>query len=187
MQQLIERLYEDHKHLSRVINCLQKEMYGFSGGPDAPDMSVILDAMDYIRNYPDAFHHPLEDRIYAQMESRISDTELLQMLQRIELQHHQLHALSTRLQNDFHAIANDQAMPVERLLNDFQAYHELIAEHMKCENRYLIPAIEQYLQPEELEAIREELDARPDPMFGGQLLAQYEGLYKYLIESEQAA
>ncbi|WP_426415639.1 hemerythrin domain-containing protein [Aestuariirhabdus sp. LZHN29] len=187
MQRLIKRLIEDHKHLSRVLSCLQREMYGFSGGEDPPDMGVILDAMDYIQNYPEAFHHPLEDRIYEQMASHISDPELLEMLERIKIQHSQLKELTRRLQNDFHAVANDQILPVDRLLTDFRAYDELLVEHMACENEHLIPAIEQYLGPAELEQITAELETRPDPMFGGQLLAQYEDLYNYLVESERAA
>ncbi|RRJ82481.1 hemerythrin domain-containing protein [Aestuariirhabdus litorea] len=187
MQQLIARLITDHKHLERVLGYLRREMYSFSGGDDPPNMGLILDAMEYIQNYPEAFHHPLEERIYEQMVPHIEDAELKTMLQRIGVQHQQLQQASSRLQADFHAVANDQAVPVERLLADFKAYDELIAEHMACENRYLIPAIERYLSPQALEQIRIELDARPDPLFGGQLMAQYEELYRYLVDTESSA
>ncbi len=185
MQQLIGRLIDDHRHLSRVLDCLRREMHGFSGSGEAPDMAIVLDIMDYIQNYPHAFHHPLEDRIYQHMRPHISDPEMLKMLARIEEQHGELQQLTTRLQQDFHAVSNDQAVPLERLLSDYRDYAELIAEHMECENRYLIPAIEQYLDNAELERIQRLLEERKDPIFGGQLLSQYEALYQYITAEGQ--
>lgn len=61
MKQLLERLLQDHKHMTQVHACLKSEMAAFVDLERWPDLPLLLDAMDYLRTYSDGFHHPLED------------------------------------------------------------------------------------------------------------------------------
>ncbi len=186
MHIVLHQLIQDHQNLTKIHACLKREMRYYKDGESRPDVGILLDATDYLRNYPEAFHHPLEDRIYGQMRISVVDPFMLRMLDHIEMQHAQMEVLLRRLHADFVAIANDQVIPVRKVVSDYEAFIDLAEEHISCENKYLFPAITQYLSHDELDAIKEEIDARKDPLFGQDRLKIYENLHRSIMPNKDA-
>lgn len=184
MNSLINRLIQDHKAMSKVHKCLKSEMQLYVDGDERPNISVLLDIMEYLKSYTEYFHHPLEDRVYGKMRLLIEDPIMQDVLDSIEIQHAQLNVYSKRLQSDYLAISNDQVMPLGRLLSDYRAYIQLAEEHLECENKYLFPVIEQYVSEADLSDIKVEIDSVSDPVFGTQRLATYNDLYAYIMGHE---
>lgn len=183
MNLLLARLIEDHKSMTKVHACLRKEMLAFSNPERQPDIILLLDIMDYLRNYSDAFHHPLEDRVYAQMRLLVTDHLLAEQLDQIELQHAWLHVLARRLEGHFEAISNDQAVPIARLIEDYQRYIEMAEQHIAWENEHLLPAIEHHLPHHQMNQILQEIAAVQDPLFGEQRRDAYERLYRTIVDN----
>lgn len=182
MNPLLERLIQDHKHMSKVHACLEREMAALCDAERKPDIFLLLDAMDYLRTYSDGFHHPLEDRAYARMRLLIKDDVfLLEMLDHIELQHAWLRILLRRLEGHFEAIVNDQATPLALLLGDYHAYIRTAREHIDCENKHLLPALDRYLLPADVQDIMSEVGVLQDPLFGGKRRDVYDRLYESII------
>lgn len=181
MNRLLARLIEDHKSMSKVHACLRKEMLTYSNPDRQPDILLLLDIMDYLRNYSDTFHHPLEDRVYAQMRLLVTDHLLAERLDHIELQHAWLHVLARRLEGHFEAISNDQAVPITKLLEDYKRYIEMAEQHIAWENEHLLPAIERHLPHQQMNQILQEIAAVQDPLFGEQRRNAYDRLYSTIV------
>ena len=186
MSILIDRIIKDHEHLTRLLVCLDREISKYKeGATRRPRLSVIIDALDYLHNYPDSFHHPLESRLLAKLRPRITDAGLRQKLEAIEEQHVEIYQLTNNLIDRFQSIQNDQIVPVDKLLADYQRYAELQINHIKMENIFMIPAMKKLLTEEDVAAVKSSLNGNPDPLFGAHLWDAYEDLYRFVVGTEQ--
>ncbi len=186
MSRLLERLKNDHKHLKRLLDRLDQEMASYSEDDSrSPKLSVILDALDYIRTWPEHFHHPLEDRVFSMMCTHDIDPELRDVINRVMAQHENLERLTRKLEADFNAIVNDQIVPIETLMQDYRRYIDLQLEHLECENQFILPRIDECLRPEEDAVINRELDEQKRAMGMQQLRDEYADLYHFVVGDHQ--
>ncbi len=188
MTTVIDRIIQDHQHLSRLLDCLDYEVSGYREGSDhAPDLPIILEALDYLNNYPNTFHHPLETRLMARLRPRLIEKSARIQFDLIEQQHKQIEALTQKLMADFTIVAADQVVPVNLLLAECRLYSEFQRDHMKLENEIMIPAMKKLLTEEDFALVEDDLRHNPDPLFGAHLWENYESLYEYVVtqSSEQ--
>ena len=186
MSKLIDRIVKDHEHLTRLLVCLDKEVSGYKeGATRRPRLSMIIDALDYLHNYPDSFHHPLESRLIARLRPRISDCKIRKRLDEIEAQHQEINSLTNMLIEKFESIQNDQIIPVDILLTDYQRYADLQKQHLRIENTWLIPMMKELLTEDDMAVANDILDDHPDPLFGAYLWNTYEDLHRFIMNVEQ--
>ena len=69
MSQVIEALERDHANIARLLELLESEILAIGVGK-TPDYPLLQDIMCYMTQYPDRFHHPKEDLIFAQLLKR---------------------------------------------------------------------------------------------------------------------
>ncbi len=184
MSKLIERIVQDHEHIARLLDCLDYEVAGYREGAEySPKLSVIQDALDYLHNYSDVFHHPLESRLMTRLRPRLEDGEYRSSFELIEKQHKQIGDLSGELLKRFNSIAADQVVPINLLLSQYQMYSKLQRDHMVAEDKYMIPAMKRYLTKADLSLVEKELRENPDPLFGVHTWEAYENLYQHVMEN----
>jgi hemerythrin-like domain-containing protein len=56
MAYVIEILRQEHRNIEKLLRVLEQELNVFSRG-ERPDYEVVLAAIDYFKDYPDACHH----------------------------------------------------------------------------------------------------------------------------------
>ena len=72
MQEVLKQLILDHMQLERVLSCLERQINHYVNDTgEEPSLSLIQDGMEYIRAYPDTFHHPLEEVILDGLLTRV--------------------------------------------------------------------------------------------------------------------
>ena len=185
MSNVIDRIINDHKHLTRLLNCLDYEVAGYREDTDySPQLSIILEGLDYMHHYPDAFHHPLESRLMSRLRAKLTGRFERVQFDMIEDQHKQITAMTQKLIENFNTIAADQVIPINQLLSEYALYSELQKEHMNIENTHMIPAMQSLLEPEDLAIVEDDLKQMIDPLFGSHLWEAYEDLYEYILERE---
>ena len=69
MPQVIEALERDHANIEKVLVLLESEILAIEVGK-TPDYPLLQDIMCYMTQYPDRFHHPKEDLVFAQLLKR---------------------------------------------------------------------------------------------------------------------
>ncbi len=184
MDKLIERITVDHEHILKLLQAVDYEIKGYDSDSDRmPRLIIIMDALDYLQNYPDSFHHPLESQLLERLKPRVTDSELLQTMAEIDQEHDRIKALTIELVEIVKAISEDHPVPVKKLINSYEDYVSLQKSHILKENRVMIPAMKTYLTTKDLELAQQELLGSSDPLFGHKLRESYEGLYQYLLET----
>ena len=98
---VLAELREDHRNMALMLNILERQSNRIYEGEE-PDYELLQDIMHYMTVYPDAVHHPKEDRIYAELKAVRPD--LSTGFERITMDHRHIAELSVRLRDDIAAI-----------------------------------------------------------------------------------
>src|SRR6266702_8060631 len=66
---IIERLSQEHRNIEKLLAILERELEVFDRG-DRPDYEVIRAVISYFEVYPEVYHHPQEDLVFARLKTR---------------------------------------------------------------------------------------------------------------------
>ncbi len=69
MSDVMAALDRDHANIAKLLELIESEILAIEVGK-TPDYPLLQDIMRYMTHYPDRFHHPKEDLIFAQVLKR---------------------------------------------------------------------------------------------------------------------
>lgn len=155
-QRALTVLREEHRSLAAVLNALLAEV---QRPPAAQDPALLGAMLFYIGQFPERLHHPKEDtQLFARLRQRTTAFDGL--LDELQAQH--THGASTFAALQDSLRAGDAADFAARV----QAYAQQQWRHMEHEEKVVLPAASQHLQPEDWQAIAEAFEANADPLQG---------------------
>ncbi len=183
MARVLDDLHEDHKNIARVLALLNHELETLADA-HSPDYELVEDIMRYVTGYPDTQHHPTEDIVFQHLEERAPETaaDIAATL----AEHHRLVEAGTRFLKAIEAVEHEAMMQRAELLALGRAYAELLEAHMDAEEGNLFPKALANLTEADWEAIAAEAQARPDPLFGPALEAEFRNLLQRINDHAPA-
>ena len=144
----MKRLVDDHINLRYTLVVLSRYINQCQTSDDMMRSSdFIRVALDYLCDYPQLFHHPVEERLIEFLLSR--DPSILNIGDDVAREHRQLerntNALRERFSDELH-IANDEYLRAlkEQLLDMIEQHHN----HMEHEEKYFLPLLERVMSRE---------------------------------------
>ncbi len=81
---IIETLYSEHEYILSLLDTLEQQANKLKPGK-IPDYHLLLEMVDYLIQYPDPFHHPREDLLFAGLLKR--EKKFRTRLDRLEREH----------------------------------------------------------------------------------------------------
>ncbi len=176
---VLTELRQDHKNMGLMLNLLEQESNRLYVGDD-PDFELLHDIMHYMTVYPDAVHHPKENRIYAELKAVRPD--LSSGFDRITVDHRQIARLSVRLRNDVASVNAGGVVRRKSVVADMLRYVNTLRGHMQWEELDLFRRVEEMIAEghELIEAAT--ILQTSDPVFGKQVEAKFSRLYESLEE-----
>ncbi len=181
MDTIYRQLCRDHKHMQQLLDAFEQLMRNLnSSDRDPATLGLILDALDYFSVYPDKWHHPVEELVFARLFAKpIRDRNSVITAQ---LQHQRIMTATKQMNALFYAVANDAAVERRMLTSASNVFLQLQRDHVELENHAIFPQIEEYLTAEDWDSIRGQVRAQRDPLFGADTRKIYESLHQYLTE-----
>src|SRR6202162_5488122 len=82
---IIERLSQEHRNIEKLLAILERELVVFDRG-DRPDYEVIRAVISYFEVYPEVYHHPQEDLVFAKLAE--SDPAAAEQVGALAREHH---------------------------------------------------------------------------------------------------
>ena len=180
MTRILDQLIEDHKHLSRVLDVFDYQLFLLSKEED-PDLEILLDSTEYIQHYSDLIHHPREDQMFAHF-NKLSDKQN-DVIDALTKQHEKLPSLTV----EFHMLLDGALngaifVSKDELHQKIQNFVDTQKEHMALENEMIFPLISETFDDEDWKALNEIIVSKDDPLFGSQLESKYQNLYQSIQE-----
>ena len=182
MSQLIAALNSDHANVAKLLDLLESEILAIEVGK-TPDYLLLRNIMQYITQYPDRFHHPIEDLIFTQLVRR--EPEVRADVDAQLAEHVSLGVAGLEFECSLRATDVDSVDVREGLAVTGFAYIRALREHMLIEEGILFPIAIEVLTSEDWKLIEKQVDTFEDPLFGSVIPDEYQRLYSLIIDRSE--
>lgn len=178
---LMKALRAEHRHMATVLQLFSEQLRSIEGG-ELVDTHVVYEIMDYIVNWPDRFHHPREDLIYARVAEvdprAADDVDTLQRDHDLTAKH------SRRVLRDIERWRLGKVSGTV-VVKSGRDYIDHVYEHMNLEEKVVFPRIETTLTLQDWRELADddELRAVANSIFGPQVQREFRNMSRKLRRS----
>jgi hemerythrin-like domain-containing protein len=181
---IIEHLSREHRNIEMLLTVLERELEIFDRG-GRPDYEVIRAIISYFELYPEVYHHPQEDLVFAKL--KIRDPAAAAKVGNLALEHQKgaerLHRVAQAVDN---VLADREVLRqnVDNIVRDFIEHER---RHMMMEDRDFFPAALRALEPQDWTEIASALTDHEDPLFSMAAEETFDALRARILQLEQEA
>lgn len=169
----IKAWHEEHMYFNRLLALLQHEVDVFAT-TEVPNYPLMLDIVEYLRDYADRYHHPREDAVFSRLANYLPDREL--PLARLQQEHRVIANAGATLQRLLEEVQADAVVSraeVEVAAATFLVYY---GNHIAREEEDILPLAAKTLSGDDWRAAAAAAPAGDDPVFGPSPKARFRDL-----------
>src|SRR6516165_10706345 len=181
---IIELLSREHRNIEKLLVVLERELEIFDRG-GRPDYEVIRAIVSYFEVYPEVYHHPQEDLVFAKLRTR--DPAAAARVGDLAGEHQKGADRLRRVARAVDSVLMDEEVlreTVHAIIRDFIEHER---RHMMMEDRYFFPAALKALKPQDWTEIASALTARKDPLFSDVAEETFDAVRTRILQLEQEA
>lgn len=178
MKPIIEKLHKDHINFIKLLEFLENQQHLLKSCQQA-DLESVLDAIRYMKEYPDLVHHPLENVVFKYFLE--NHDEARHELKALLHEHDELPVLTDRLMEMLESALANVPQKREDLYRYLKEYISTQKEHMNKEESLVYPIINTILNDDDWRNISSELEVVKDPLFGDRVKQSYRALLQKVI------
>ncbi|MGZ5899644.1 MAG: hemerythrin domain-containing protein [Reyranella sp.] len=181
---IIERLCREHRNVERLLAVLERELAVFDHG-GSPDYEVVRAIISYFELYPEVYHHPQEDLVFAKL--KIRDPAAAAKVGNLALEHRKgaerLHRVAQAVDG---VLADCEVLRqnVDDVVLDFIEHER---RHMMMEDRDFFPAALEALEPQDWTEIASALTSYEDPLFSEAAEETFDTIRARILQLEREA
>lgn len=160
--------------MARLLSLLERQSERIFEGSRS-ELELMVDVMRYMTGYPDAVHHPKEDRLYAEL--RAARPDLAEGMSRVSEEHRTIGEQGMLLREKLEEAASGNMVRRNELVADALRYVGTLRAHMRWEESDLFRRLDRMVADGH-DVIRTSrvVDQR-DPLFGATIEARFRALY----------
>ncbi len=158
MPALLEILEQEHADMRRLLDLIKTQ----ADTAEAPDFGLLHEILEYCLVYPDQYHHPKEDLIYAAL--RQLDPEGAGAVDEIVAEHKELAIATRELATTLKAARLGQERPCRDLRVVLRSFVRSYRDHMRKEDQEFFPYAFCTLSPEEWSNLAADVTDAADPL-----------------------
>jgi nucleotide-binding universal stress UspA family protein/hemerythrin-like domain-containing protein len=183
MDRAIALIKAEHRSLAAVIHGFKSLVVSACDGGKLPDGVLLQRMVGYLRNFTEKLHHPKEDEyLFVRLKERTD--EFRDVLDTLEAQHHDEHALIDAIEQAVQAFARQPvAERIAAMSIAMDAYAEHVWDHMSLEEKVILPACQKRLGTADWLEIHRVFESNGDPRFGADRQVGFEKLFARLMNS----
>src|SRR5262245_43337791 len=181
---IIERLRREHRNVERLLAVLERKLKVFKYAGHT-DYEVLRAIIGYFALYPEVYHHPQEDLVFAKL--KIRDPAAAAKVGDLAHEHRNG---TERLQRAAQAVAGvlaDSDVLRENVAKALRDFIEHQRRHMMMEDRDFFPAALKALEPQDWTEIASASTSHEDPLFSEAADGPFDTLRTRILQLEQEA
>ncbi|WP_245320439.1 hemerythrin domain-containing protein [Bradyrhizobium lablabi] len=181
---IIERLSREHRNIEMLLGVLERELEIFDRA-GRPDYEVIRAIISYFEIYPEVYHHPQEDLVFAKL--RLRDPAAAARVGDLALEHQKGAERFRRVAQAIDGVLADREILRQNVDHIVREFIEHERHHMMMEDRYFFPAALKALRPEDWSEIESTLTNHDDPLFSEAAEETFDVLRARILQLEEEA
>ncbi|MEY9422036.1 hemerythrin-like domain-containing protein [Bradyrhizobium japonicum] len=181
---IIERLSQEHRNIEKLLAILERELEVFDRG-DRADYEVIHAVISYFEVYPEIYHHPQEDLVFARLRAR--DPVAAAKVGDLAREHQKGAQLLRRVAQAVDSVLAEREIlreDVDLIVRDFIAHER---RHMRMEDREFFPVALKVLKLQDWTEIASAATSHNDPLFSDVAEERFDTLRAHILRLEQEA
>ena len=178
MKPVLDKLHNDHINFSKLLSYLDKQLQMLEEG-ESCDLTSTLDAIKYMKEYPDYVHHPLENVVFKYFLEHYDESHehILELLH----EHDNMPLLTDKLIYMLEDALTDFLQSRKELCAHLKKYITIQKEHMNQEELHVYPILNSTLDEHDWEIIDSELVNVEDPLFSKKVEKSYQALLQRVL------
>jgi hemerythrin-like domain-containing protein len=181
---IIDLLSREHRNIEKLLAVLERELEIFDRG-GRPDYEVIRAVVNYFEVYPEVYHHPQEDLVFARLKAR--DPAAAAKVGDLAREHQKGADRLRQVARAVDSVLMDREVLRETVHAIVRDFIESERHHVMTEDRYFFPAALKALEPQDWAEIASTLTARKDPLFSDMAEAGFDTLRAHILQLEEEA
>lgn len=177
--EILQVLGREHANIAALLRILEREVAEFEQG-GRPDYELIRAVVDYFLSFPDLYHHPKEDLVFARVRQR--DPAAVAAMGDLRREHEKLAARTRELSDGVRAILDEAQVPRDAFVRWARDFIDLQKDHMRMEDEQFFPLARALLDAEDWAALKAEMTDAEDPLFGEQVGGRFERLRQRILK-----
>jgi hemerythrin-like domain-containing protein len=173
MADILEDLQRDHATMSKLLGLLEREVAVFAEG-GTPDYDLVQTIAAYFTDYPDNFHHPLEDVLAQRLG--VHDAAAAAVATALTDQHAGLSEQARQFAAVVDSVLKETEMQRHHLVDAATAFIAAQRRHIQSEEQHFFPLARRILDAEDLETGDLAAQTATEPLFGEQRAARFDAL-----------
>ncbi|MEO8202796.1 MAG: hemerythrin domain-containing protein [Betaproteobacteria bacterium] len=174
----------EHANFAHLLDLLEKNLAAFHTD-SPPDYEAMLDIIEYLRHFPDRYHHAREDVAFARLEKR--KPQLAPILARLREEHQSIGKSGEALRTMLTAAAEDAIVSRQDIENAARDYLAAYRNHIATEELNVMPHAGSLLTDEDWAEVARATPSVPDPLFGAHADESYRELRRRIASNQPAA
>jgi hemerythrin-like domain-containing protein len=159
---IIERLRREHHNVEKLLALLERELKVFDYAGHT-DYEVLRSIIGYFALYPEVYHHPQEDLVFAKL--KIRDPAAAAKVGDLAREHHNGTELLQRAAGAVATVLADNVVLRQNVVKALRDFMEHQRRHMMMEDRDFFPAAVKALEPQDWTEIASASTSHNDPLF----------------------
>lgn len=178
---MLDILHKEHKNIVKLLNFLRETLVAIRDEQPVP-YRMLNDALIYLSEVPDMYHHPREDMIYAYYTRYRSQESGENITSVLEQQHLQLVRDGAALREQVSMVLMDAVVPLEQMASDLENFANLQQSHLDYEEGVVFPRLRSALTEDDWRNLEQSWNSKieDDPLFGRTVAEQYQELAERL-------
>lgn len=178
--QAIRIIHDEHRSLAAVLHGMLYVVREIRDHGRTPDFRLLGAMVYYIDAFPERFHHPKEDR-YLFTLLRARAPEAGPVLDRLQQEHRSGAERIRTLEQALARYEQGGSSEFAAFASAVEGYAAFHWEHMRCEEKEVLPLAEKHLTSGDWEAIDAAFTGHTDPLFGEQASEAYHKLFQRIL------
>jgi len=178
----VTQLRREHEQIRRVLSLLRREAAALERGDDI-DLELMCDVLSYITDYPDRYHHPVEDLALLRLVQRRYVAR--PVADELDLEHRTVRHHGSQLRQLLEGARADAIAPRAWIAIAAEQYAGTLDAHMRHEEYALFPLLEQHLRERDWEQIAKALAPAVDPLLAAGVDSPFQRLRASIAERAQ--
>jgi hemerythrin-like domain-containing protein len=178
--QAIRIIQDEHRSLAAVLHGMLYLVHDIRDRGSKPNFELLGAMIYYIDAFPERFHHPKEDRYLFRL-LRLRHPGAVPLIDRLSAEHR---AGAEKIRALEQALARYQqggGAEFPAFLEAVEAYAKFHWDHMRVEERELLPLAEEHLTAADWDEIDAAFLDHDDPMLGAAADAEYRSVFRRIV------
>ena len=178
MSSPVKLWHAEHANFSRLLSLFEDQLAVFHEG-ERPDYELMLDIVDYLRYYPDRFHHAREDVAFRHLLEH--EPALHGKVNRLLQEHRVIANAGDDLLRLLNEVADEAIVPRSEVEAAAATYLVYYRHHIATEENEVLPRAIELLTPEDWADVAAAIPEGRDPLFGDDSDERYRELRRLIL------